>query len=348
MKKPVKILLYAIGGILGVWLTARFLLPIGLPFLLGYGLAKIAARPVNWLRQRAHFPSGLASFVCITALFALLASLLWLSGKTLFAQFGRLVSWLPTVLDSLRQPLAGLHDSLVRLTEALPEAVGEAAVAWLDRFFSGSSILIETLSDRLLSLAANTLTFLPELVLFLLTALLSAYLFSAELPLLRQRAAQLLPLPWKQRIKAIRDKLTGALGGYCKAQLRLMAVTFCILTAGLLLLRRDYALVLGVVIAAVDALPVFGTGTVLIPWGILCALRGDTGGGVGLLLLYAVSSVTRTLLEPKIVGRQIGLNPLLTLVAIYGGYRLFGLIGMILLPIAVILCKQVYDLLESA
>lgn len=346
MKKPLKILLYALAGILGVWLTARFLLPIGLPFLLGYILAKLAERPVKWLRGR--LPASIASIACITVLFGALAMVLWLCGRTLFVQLGRLAHQLPGFFDSLRQPLSALRDSLLQLSDALPAALGEAAKAWVERFFSGSSILIESVSDRLLSFAANALTALPDLVLFLLTALLSAYLISIELPSLREKARHILPEAWLQRLRAVGEKLKSALGGYCRAQLRLMLVTFLIITAGLLLLRRDYAFILGILIAAVDALPVFGTGTVLIPWGIVCTLRGDTRGGVGLLLLYALSSVTRTLLEPRIVGRQIGLNPLVTLLAIYGGYRLFGLLGMILLPIAVILCKQVYDLLESA
>lgn len=348
MKKPLKLLLYALGGIFGVWLTARFLLPIGLPFLLGLALARLAERPVCWLRRRAHLPSAAASVLCISALFALLALLLWLLGKTVFSQTGRLFGQLPAFLESLRQPLANLRDRLLRLSEGLPPVVAEAAGEWLERFFSGSSVLIETMSNRLLAVAADTITLLPNLVLFLLTTLLSAYLLSIELPMLKRRAARVLPEAWRKRISAVWRKLKGALGGYCRAQLRLMLVTFVIVTAGLLVLRRDYALLLGVVIAAVDALPVFGTGTILIPWGIISALRGDTAGGVGLLLLYALSSVTRTLLEPKIVGRQIGLDPLLTLLSIYAGYRLFGLLGMLLLPIAVILCKQLYDLLESA
>ena len=97
-----------------------------------------------------------------------------------------------------------------------------------------------------------------------------------------------------------------------------------------------------------DALPVFGVGTVLIPWGVISFLRGNAFLGIGLLVLYALCSVSRAFLEPRFLGKQIGLNPLLTLIALYAGYRLFGILGMILLPLAVILLKQLYELVESA
>ena len=96
----------------------------------------------------------------------------------------------------------------------------------------------------------------------------------------------------------------------------------------------------------VDALPVFGVGTIMVPWGALTLLRGDTFTGLGLLAVYGAASLTRTFLEPRFLGRQIGLSPLLTLVCLYAGFRLYGILGMILLPVAVILCKQIIELLE--
>jgi predicted PurR-regulated permease PerM len=94
----------------------------------------------------------------------------------------------------------------------------------------------------------------------------------------------------------------------------------------------------------VDALPVLGAGAVLIPWGLLSFLRGSTGDGVGLLLIYAVIAIARTTLEPRFLGKQMGLHPLLTLLSLYGGFRLFGVSGMILVPVGVMLCKQLYEL----
>ena len=122
-----------------------------------------------------------------------------------------------------------------------------------------------------------------------------------------------------------------------------MLITFGELAVGFLLLRVDLALLLAALVALVDALPVFGTGTVLLPWAVLALLGGETGLALGLLALYAAVSFVRSLLEPKLVGGKVGLPPLAALLAMYVGFRAFGVAGMILSPLAAILIKQLHD-----
>ena len=122
-----------------------------------------------------------------------------------------------------------------------------------------------------------------------------------------------------------------------------MGITFLILNAGLLLLRVRYPVLAALVITLVDALPVFGTGTILIPWALALFLRGETKTGIGLVILYGAAALSRQALEPRLVGKQVGLNPVLTLLALYTGYRLLGVGGMIVFPIAAMLFKQIWD-----
>lgn len=348
MKKPWKILLYGIGSLFAVWLTAKYLLPIGLPFLLGYGLARLAEPIVRLLMSRAKFPRVPASVLCITALFALLGLLFWFLGKTLFSQAEALIRQLPELLTALKGPAGKLKNSLLQLAARLPDGAAAAVGQWIERFFGGGSVLLETASGWLLNAATAIVGMLPDLALFLLTALLSSYLFSIELPKLGSRVRKLLPESWLSRAQTVLRKLRHALAAYFKAELRLCLITCAVVTAGLFLLQVSSALLLGLVIALVDILPVLGIGTVLIPWGAVSLLLGDTSFGIKLLLLYVVASLTRTFLEPRVVGRQMGLHPLLTLAAIYSGFRLFGIFGMILLPIAIMICKQIYDYMEAA
>lgn len=347
MKQLWKLPLYALAGLAGVWLTARFILPVGLPFLLALALAWAVEKPVRFLTGRGRFPRAAASALCVTLAIALVCGFFWLLGRTLYLQSERLVQRLPALLSSLSEPMARLRETLLRLCRRLPDGLSAAAASWVGRLFSGSSMLVSAASEKLLAFAGGLLTMLPELLLFFLTFLLSAYLISAQLPSLRDWAARRLPASWTQRSREVRQKLRGTLGGYLRAQLFLMLITFGIVTAGLLLLRIPNALLLGLIVAVVDALPVFGVGTVLLPWGVIVLLQGNTALAVGLFLLYAAASIMRTMLEPRIVGRQIGLPPLLTLVSLYAGYRLFGIPGMLLLPLAALLCGQIYELLES-
>lgn len=344
MKKIQKLLLYVLGGVAGVWLTARFLLPVGLPFLLGWGVSRLSLPLERRLRRRLP----LASFLSVTLIAAALGLVVWLLALGLFAGLERLSARLPALLQSLSAPVSGLHAALLRLAGRLPDGLSAPAVQWLDQFFAGSSVLAGTLSDWVLSLAGRILMSVPDILLFALTLLLSAYLFSSERERLRAFLARYLPEQWRERWVKVSKKLRTALGGYLKTQLRLSLVILGMTAAGLLLLGQHNALLIALVTAIVDALPVFGVGTVLIPWGIISFLRGSTVLGIGLLVLYALCAVIRAFLEPRFLGKQIGLNPLLTLIALYAGYRLFGVLGMILFPVAVILLKQLYELLEAA
>lgn len=346
MKKLWHLAAYLVGGAVALWLTVKFFLPIGLPFLFGLGIARLAEPLILLLTKKAHFPRGLGAFVGVSLMLFVLSALIWLLGKTLLSELGRFARQLPDMASALEEPVGKLRQVLLNLTQRLPGPMAEAASQWLSGFFAGSSVLADSVSQWLLRFVTGTLATVPDGLLFLLTALLSAYLIAGETPALTATVRRFLPKSWRDRCRSLWKRLKQAIGGYVKAQLRLMALTFVLVFSGLLLLRREHALLFALGIAIVDALPVFGAGTVLVPWGVLAFLKGDSFTGVGLLVLYAVVSLSRTLLEPRFLGKQMGLDPLLTLLSLYAGYRLFGLPGMILLPVGVMLCKQLYDLLE--
>lgn len=344
MQHPWRLLGCGVAGVVAIWLTARLFLPVGLPFLCGALLAALARHPAAFLRERVRLPGWLAALLCITLLCAILLGLLWLLGWLIVTWAEDLTGRLPALLASLRPALTGMHRRLLALAERLPGPLATAAVTWLNRLPAGGSGLAQTLSGALMSLAGQVIAFVPELSLFFVTSLLSAYFFSAEGPGLLETAKKRLPPGWLRRLKVMGSRLKAALGGWCRTQLWLSLVTFGLLVLGLALLGRPQSLATALVIALVDALPVFGAGTVLLPWGAIALLRGDGMTGAGLLLLYGAVALTRAFLEPRFLGRQIGLHPLLTLLSLYGGFRLFGLAGMILTPLGVLLIKQVYDL----
>lgn len=347
MKQPWKLLACAVGGIAGLWLTAALLLPVGLPFLLGWLLACAAAPMAAWLQKRLRAPAWFSSFLTVTLICLTVAAALFLLGKCAVSGLERLAKQIPAFLSSLEAPLDDLRERLLRLTANLPASAAAAAGEWLNRLFEGGSVIAGTVSERLLRLAGDVISCLPDCFLFLLTTVLSAYLFASQREPLRSAVRRYVPENWRNRFHMVVKRLKAALGGYCKAQGWLSAVTFALLTAGLLLLRVPNAVPLALLIALVDALPVFGSGTVLLPWSAVSFLRSDTVLGFGLLALYAVAAVSRAVLEPRFLGRQIGMHPLLTLLALYAGYRLFGFLGMILLPIGAIALKQLYDLVEA-
>jgi sporulation integral membrane protein YtvI len=199
---------------------------------------------------------------------------------------------------------------------------------------SGSSF-VEQATIRLPGAISSVLQKVPDGALGIGTSLLSGFMFSARLSKLRPAIAARLPVSVKTQVLPALQRSKSALLGWLKAQATLAGITCCILAVGFLILRVPYWPVWAVAVALVDAVPLLGTGTVLIPWAVIDLIRGQHFMAIGLLCLYGVSFFTRTILEPRLVGRQLGIDPLVTLVFLYLGYRFWGIWGMLLSPMLV-------------
>lgn len=336
-------LLYFSLAALGLWLFLTVLLPWLLPFLLALALSWLLERPVAFLMRRLHLKRALAAAACTLLLILLLCGalglLLWRAGYEVALLLGRL----PTLLAGLPTMSGALEDWVYRFTVALPVQFQDFFRQALEGLISQGVAIPHRFYDFLAGSVAGFAAALPDGMLFLLTTALATYFSSAGRPGLLQFLRKQLPRAWHGRLAEAKELMKGAFGGWLRAQGILMLVTFGELTAGFLLLRVDLALLLAALVALVDALPVFGTGTVLLPWAAFALLSKDWKLALGLAVLYGVVSLARSLLEPKLVGDRIGLHPLAALLAMYLGFKAFGVVGMIFSPLAAILIKQVHD-----
>lgn len=303
------------------------LLPICLPF--GVGLvAALAAEPVvGQMKCRRSVASAIGvSGVLITS-FAVITVLL----TVLMRQIGQLSAFLPDVIDTIRAGSLLLREKLFALAQKTPPGIRDTLQAGIDRLL-GSELLENTLS-LLPQAATNLLGRLSQGLLTTVTAVMSAYLFSVRMPVLRKLFGR-----WKpgEKLRSFRR----AVGHWLLAEVKLALVALVMLSAGFLLMRLPNAIYLAGLITLVDILPILGVGTVLIPWSMVCFLQGDVPKAVGLLSIFAAIWLVRSVLEPKLVGKELGLDPLLTLVAIYAGFQLAGIWGILLAPMAAIVVQQ--------
>lgn len=333
----------AVGG----WLFLWFLGPVFLPFALGLALAKLADPPVCSLHSRTKLPRWLCAGVCVSVIYLGLSLLLFLLFRILYGELVSLGRALPEALASLSVPAKNLEDRLLALAGRFPDGIGLALEEGVTEFFRNGAGLSRKLYDWVFALVSGLLRRIPAIALFLLTAVLSSFMFSAQLPRLTALWTEKAPEKWKRRVHLVLGRLRQTFGGWLKAQAKLMLVTSLILTAGFLILGVDYPLALGLLISLIDALPVFGVGVILIPWGLFQFLQGQTVLATGLLCLYGIVALLRTALEPRLLGKQIGLDPLLTLLALYAGHHFLGILGMILFPIAAILLGQFWNYMEK-
>lgn len=334
---------YAALGGLALWLVLRFMLPWTLPFLIALAFAALLEKPVGFLMDRLRLPRWAAAAVCTVLLVLLLSGGLFLAGWRLWYETALLLKRLPALLSALPSLGDQVQAWAYRFIIAAPADM--QAFLWnaLDSVLSQGAALPAKAYETAAAWAAAALTALPDWGLFLFTTALATYFSSSRRPDLLAFLQRQVPRSWRPAVREGAKRLRATLGGWLRAQLTLMLITFGELAAGFFLLGVDLSLLLAALVALVDALPVFGTGTVLLPWAAAAFLTGDRMLALGLLVLYAVVSAVRSLLEPKLVGDRVGLPPLCALLCMYVGFRALGVAGMILSPLCAILLKELYD-----
>ena len=332
----------------GAVLVFRYLLPLVLPFLLGAGLAVAAEPLVGVLNRHLKLKRPLATAVGVSMAFSFLVLAVMVLCAVLVRQLRGLAGMLPQLETALHTGLDTADRWLVILSGHVPGELGAVLTRNVHSLFAGGDALLSRAADVALKLASGILTHVPDSALGLAAGIISSYMFSAKLPKIRSwfqsrlSDDQLAPLTGALR------RLKSGLFGWLRAQLRLSGVTFLLTGTAFLLLRVPQGLLWAGLVALVDAFPILGTGTVLVPWSIFSFLQGDHFLAIGLLVLYGATALTRSVLEPRLVGQQLGLDPLITLMALYAGYRLWGIGGMLLAPILAVAVTQLFSANQSA
>ena len=322
--------------ILTVLAAAKLLRPslsLFAPFLLAYGTAAVLNPLVRKIQRKLGWSRGLVSLVTVLVLVGLAGSAL-----------GLLIYGLGSEVVSLAQNWEGLFDHGVAAFEEMeglfdrfltlipPEitlatqSIGDKLVIWVQ----------ETMSD-MLAVSAEYLTNkaikVPGFLLGLVMFLMGTYFLTADYPYLRTRLIQHTDDRALSFLGQMKKTVVAAFGGYLKAQLLLSLGVFGILLAGFLFTGQDYALLLALGLAVLDFIPLLGSGTVMVPWAVIALLTRDYSKALSVLVIWGVIAVFRRVAEPKIVGDQTGLSPILSLISIYVGMKLGGVPGMILGPI---------------
>ena len=325
--------LFLMGALFALLLTFRYAFPVLLPFLLGFALALTAEPVVRFSCKRLHLPrwAGAGLGICVTLI--TLIALLWLAGSFLVKEVATLAKALPDLRNTAQQGLELLQTKAMALSQKMPAGLGHFLSGSVTALSADGSALLEQTALRLPAFLSSAMGKVSHGFICIGTGLVSAFLISARLPILRVTLRQKVPQQWQDALIPAFHRIRTTLGGWLKAQGILMLITYGIVCAGFLLLQIPYGPAWAILIALVDAVPMLGTGTVLLPWALIRLLQGHGLQALGLALIFAVTALLRSVLEPKLVGRHIGLDPLVTLLAMYTGWRFFGLWGLILAPI---------------
>ena len=338
VKIVVNLLLCILVAVLVIWLGPK-LLSFFLPFVIALIVSAIANPLVNFLERKVKILRKYSSaviIVCVLALlFGLIYFVLWGAIQGLQALFGEMDNIIATFLGFLDEFRLALSNLSIALPDSLHEAI-QSLDSSIETTLTGFA---KTLMEQInLSAAGSYLNNALNVLILIIISILATYFVMIDRNKLSLAVSRFVPMSIQQYYHVVMDNIKTAVGGYLKTQLKLMIIIMLALLLGFKLLDVEYALLLAFITAVLDFLPVFGTGTIIGPWVVFEVISGDYLYAVFLVIIYLVCLLLKQLLQPKIMGDSVGLSPLYALFFMFVGYRINGIIGMIIgIPVGMVL-----------
>lgn len=325
--------------ILGLaYISVKYVLPLLMPFVIGLIVAAALRQMIDLISKKAHINRAVVSILILLIFYSGIALLVTLIGAKVFITIKDIVSLLPKLYWDTIEP--ALQNATENVLIRFPDIE-----IYLENVFDNinSSIFsfLTNASTTVLGIVTGFAKGIPSFLIKFLFTVVSSFFFTIDFHRIVNFVLKQFSDDKKDMVINIKDGVIGTLGKFAKAYATLILITFIELSIGLLILKIPNPFLIAGVVAVVDLLPILGTGAVLIPWIIIAFFLGNSKLGFGLLILYIVVTIVRQTLEPKIVGQQIGLHPVVTLLCMFIGAQLLGVVGLLLLPItATIIMKM--------
>lgn len=340
--RVLKNIMYVILLLIGLYLALKLSI-FYMPFLIAFIISLIIEPAIKWIMKKTNLTRRTSSIIIfVIALTIILGGLVWIL-ITLFSESSSLLQGLNDYFDKAYIQFQSLMKSFNFDKIHLSDEV-------LNVIQNSTGDLLETSSNWLrnaLTGLIDLVTSLPSIAICIGITILALYFICVDKIYILDQIEHHLPKIWVRKIGKHLKDLIQTLGGYLKAEATLILVSFIISLVGLYILQFtgfnvQYPLLMALFIGFVDALPILGSGTVMIPWAIICAINGDLNLGIAIIVLLIIMSIARQLLEPKLVSKNIGVHPIFTLIAMYTGFKIIGIMGLLIGPIVLIIFKNIF------
>ncbi len=337
----ISLIFFALFSIVLSYLLIGKVFILLLPFIISWIFSIILQPIVSFTGKYLKLPRSIVSLFCVVGLISISGALVYVLFNTVNNLINRFVLASPNIIRELN-----LYSEIVqnRLDNySLPLALNTSEI-----FYGTLANIVNSLGNYGGTLLSSTLGFvasLPNALVFIIVTIIATFFMTKDKALIDSfiNKHKFVHITDSKYYIFFKEKVLKVLWGYLRAQLILMTITFVLASIGLLILGKSYAILTALGIALVDALPIFGPAMIFVPWSITMIIAGKFQYGISLLVLYLVLTLTRQILEPKIVSSQIGVYPLLTLISIYVGVKTLGLIGIFIGPFTMVLLQTVYD-----
>lgn len=314
-----------------------------LPFLIGFIISLLVEPLIKKVVKKTHIERKKGAILVLIVIFGILLGLLTWGIISLITESSNLLqgfnSSIEMMYNKLKDFMASIKDGNTKLPVELVSIIENSSdkiVTFITEYVS--NFLTET---------TQIISQIPTIGIYVFITILATYFICTDKMYIIDTIEHQLPQRWAKKIGIHSSDIIKALGNYLKAEAILILISFFIVLVGLYLLKflgfnMPYPFLSALGIGFVDALPILGSGTVMIPWAIIAAINGDLNLGIAIIIIYAIILIVRQLVEPKIVSNKIGIHPIFTLIAMYTGFRLIGVLGLFVGPIILIILKNIF------
>lgn len=307
------------------------------PFVVGIIVAALLQKPSAFLARKTKMPKGFWAVFLVLKVFVCLGGLVALAIFWLYVEVSRYVTnVLPSQVESLGEIFTNFQSGFNNRIDGLPFSI--------DGILSNTTeTLAADFGEVLRGVGVYVLTNLPMFLVNLVVAVVATCFIAKDWDEVKKFARRQFSAERWDMLVEVKNLFKYNIFKVFKGYMIIMFITFCQLAVGFLLLDIEYAVAIAALVALLDALPVFGVGTVLLPWAVVGFINGDIFLGVAMIIIYLIIFIARNILEPRIIGKQMGLSPLLALFAMFLGLQIFGILGMIIFPVIFMIVKSLQD-----
>lgn len=323
----------------GFYIGVKYLFVFFAPFITAAVISAINEPIIGFFEKRMKLSRKSSTVLSLTLSICVIAVLTISILFKIYSELIKLQNNLPNYITSFSYLISGYYTKISMLFDSLPLSIRESLKNNMLVFLPKLEAVITYIAGSIIT----SISSLPKLGIFVTVTFLSSYFISSDRKKIRNFIYRQIPQKSQKNFYNAKNGAISSIFGYFKAQLIIMAVTFVISTIGYIIIKTDYSVLMGLVTALADGIPLLGSGIVVVPWIILNLITGNIRMALGLSSVYLFAIIVRQLIEPKIVSNQTGLHPLVTLFSMYSGLMIFGVIGLFLGPVAVILLKSIHS-----
>ena len=339
IRKILNIVLLIIGIYLGLKLAVFYI-----PFIIAFIISLIIEPAIKFLMKKTNITRKMSSIIIFLLAFSIIIGSVTWGIISLVSESTNLLQTLNIYIDKvytqMQETISKMSITKISISKNISNLVQDASTEIL---FKISGWLTEFLTKLI-----NVITSIPTIAIYTVITILSLYFICTDRIYILDLMEYHMPSKWIQKLAVHIKEISKNLGGYLKAEVTLIFVSFMISVIGLYILKFlgmnvKFPLLIALGVSFVDALPILGAGTVIVPWAIFSALDGDIKLAIAIIILWIIMSVIRQFLEPKIVSGKIGIHPIFTIIAMYTGFRIIGILGMLFGPIVLIILKSIFS-----